>query len=75
MKRLILGILIGLVVALPSGAFAYSEANRPKSPNIIYEIDDESIRIGVFDDADNKCYVAYENRTADSAPAISCIKR
>lgn len=74
MKKFVAGLIVGAVLFIPVGALAYTAQNLPASPNIIYEIGGEHILISVFDDQNNKCYVAYEDRSIDSMPSISCVK-
>lgn len=73
MKQIILGILIGMIIGVPSVALADIVIKTPKT-NPIYNINNES-HISVFDDQDNKCYVVTTSSGANGrVVAISCVK-
>ena len=75
MKKLLLGLLIGFIVALPAVVVATDYAVRTPHAKYIYDAGN-SIRVDVFDDAGNKCYVAYYHRSVnhdDGEPTISCV--
>lgn len=87
MKQILLGLIIGVAVALPVGAIAEQlDVSTTKWTKQIYRFnrgceDNSSGTVGetcgkvdVFDDQDNKCYVAYSTVEAKSV-AISCVKR
>jgi len=76
MKKILLGLIIGVAIALPVGVFADKVIQTPQA-NYIYDVGDGDIRVEVFDDAGSKCYVAYEyrgNNAARSKPSISCLE-
>ena len=73
MKKFLTGILTGAVLFIPITVYANHEGHIPIA-NTIYEVGDGGISVAVFDDAGNKCYVAYEYRAADSKPSISCLE-
>lgn len=71
MKKILFGLAIGLLIALPAGVIAHDQINKP---NVIYLLprdrayNDETI--SVFDDAGNKCYVIHSRH----GNAISCVR-
>lgn len=80
MKKLYIGVIIGLVVAIPATAVA-STYELPWTKNI-YNLSDSDMHksyvgsVSVFGDKDNKCYVARitgGNTNPDSV-ATSCVK-
>lgn len=79
MKKLILGIVIGIVVSVPVAAIA-KMIELPWSNNI-YNISDVehgvSGSVSVFDDGDNKCYIVRQNfdTSIGATVNISCVKR
>lgn len=85
MKKFLLGLIAGVVLFLPATAVAELVDKDYKWPNIIYEFasgcsdnttattNDSCGRVAVFDDKDNKCYVAYS--VDHPQPSISCVKR
>jgi hypothetical protein len=79
--KLILGIVIGAILFIPATALAsewmWEGTKRPKP---IYSLHNSGSSIGfvqVFDDQDNKCYVAsLDNKEiAGDSVSISCVKR
>jgi hypothetical protein len=73
MKKFIVGLILGGLLAMPIAVFADHEGHLGQT-NHIYDVGDGGIGVAVFDDQDNKCYVAYEHRPNDSMPSISCVK-
>lgn len=76
MKKVILGIVIGLLFT-PLTVLAVVNEQAPWAKSII-NIPGESNVVNVFDDQDNKCYVARGgnwNGSSSSNVAISCVKR
>ena len=85
MKKYLTGFLVGAILFVPAGAFAWVN-NDIRKPNVIYQfnctpdnrnIDNESLNqcnngVAVFDDAGNKCYLSYDNNGAQSS--ISCVR-
>lgn len=80
MKNMMIGILVGLVLALPVGVLAWStsqEAVPIKAYNCKHQLGEDGQRepyscLGVvdrFDDRDNTCYLTHDKG------AISCVKR
>jgi hypothetical protein len=85
MKKFIAGLIVGAVLFIPTGALAYQVVQLPAA-NTIYRFNfncndntsktsypDHCNEVAVFDDQDNKCYVSYDIRGAQSS--ISCIKK
>jgi hypothetical protein len=84
MKKFILGLITGAVLFLPSGALAWTSM-KPARPQPIYQFSCwnpnnggiERLQcleeVAVFDDQDNKCYVAYD-RWGEGSSSISCVK-
>lgn len=77
MKKLILGIVIGLILG-GGVALANHEAHRLRLPKPIYRFscqDNHSAcsYVEVFDDLNNKCYIAHSPH--DNHVSISCVKR
>ena len=77
MKKFISGILFGAILFAPVGVLAYQEVTRPPYTNVIYQYahDDNDSLVSVFDDGDNKCYIAVPPYVRDSKPSISCVKK
>lgn len=73
MKKVLIGLIVGLAVSTTSVAVAYN--NLPYL-NRIYQYNDEG-GIFVFDDADNKCYVIRETNSnyGGDQVGISCVKQ
>lgn len=71
MHKYLIGILIGLIVALPLSAVAGETLKETKR---IWSVSTEDIYVDRFYDKDTTCYIAYENRTNDSMPSIDCVK-
>lgn len=76
MKKYLIGLIIGVGIAIPATASAdYIVRSQPYA-NHIYNVNSSNsysdTKIFVFDDSGNKCYVAtsYNN----TQPAISCVK-
>ncbi len=73
MKKIIIGVLIGVALSIPAAAFAL------KGVNSIYDMGSQPDNsVSVFDDAGNKCYVAKGRVTESRAFAgygysISCV--
>lgn len=84
MKKIVLGILIGALVTAPVSAFAYDIGNNTKWSKPIYRFDrgcpdnttettgESCGHVDVFDDQNNKCYIAYSDKKDVS---ISCVKK
>lgn len=75
MKKLLLGILIGIVLFIPATVLA-KEIYETNAKPLIHVGTNESkhgVWVHVFDDGDNKCYVAVDGNEIN--PAISCVKR
>lgn len=73
MKQIILGILIGMIIGVPSVALADRVIKTPTT-NPVYNIASDS-HVSVFDDQDNKCYVVSTSSGANGrVVAISCVK-
>lgn len=74
MKKILLGVLIGIGAAIPAATFAYGKA-LPWT-NVIYQVGEPESRfddtVSVMDDGDNKCYVLMRGFESQ---AISCVKR
>ena len=77
MKKFALGLIVGLILFIPVTALA--EGNFAPTPwtNVIYRISGshQAPQVSVFDDEDNKCYVATPDYTRDTKPSISCVKK
>lgn len=82
MKKVLLGLIIGVGVALPASALAIrATTGYPDANNIIqfncqgqwHDAPFDCNRVAVFDDQDNKCYISYDVRGAQSS--ISCVKQ
>lgn len=76
MKKLILGFLAGIIIATPVSVVAARVIEFPYT-NTIYNISPGKNTISVFDDADNKCYLATSELagySGGSLTAISCVK-
>lgn len=79
-KKILLGLVIGLVVALPAGAFAWNSTQIAQPFKIARcdQGDPQScdVEVSKFSDKGINCYVAYA--TADITylkdPSISCVK-
>lgn len=83
MKKLLLGLVVGFMVALPASVFAW---NQKQSAQPIKGVDcstedgqeyDCNATVYVFDDSGNKCYVVSGGigSTQDNPNvAISCLK-
>lgn len=71
MVKFLLGLVIGLIVFLPAGAYAkrYVEYQKTKP---IYDIDHDA-DVSVFSDKGNRCYVVAWNSSSDEAD-ISCVR-
>lgn len=79
MKKYLIGFVVGAVLFVPCTAFAaISSWDFLPWTKSIYRISDfnQSPSVSVFDDGDNKCYVASSREfSGDTAPlAISCVK-
>lgn len=72
MRNLLLGLIAGIILAVPATAVAAVKINGLPDANEIYQFDNGSGRIEVFDDQGNKCYVARRGGTATEV-AISCL--
>lgn len=75
MKKFVIGFLTGLILCVPIGA--YGATKVLPDANEIYQFNKGSSVVEVFDDADNKCYLAYytDDTNNQNPPSISCTKR
>lgn len=77
MSKVLIGIVIGVIVALPIGVSASYEAKYPQA-NVFMDIPYAPNTVSVFDDGDFKCYVArggYEAGREARTTDISCVKK
>jgi hypothetical protein len=77
-KKILLGVLIGVVATLSSTAtYAISRTVELPWTNVIYNMSKEDEAISVFDDGDNKCYVArFDGQGSYGVSvAMSCVKQ
>lgn len=74
MKKILLGFILGLLVAMPAVAIAN---DQPPFTNVIYDVPNSNAQVSVFDDRDNKCYVVQGDKRhwSNANVAISCLKR
>lgn len=81
MKKIILGFAVGLLIAFPASTIA-ANYELPWTKNI-YNISDQdkgkhSGSVSVFDDGDNKCYVARatggSSQGGPDSISISCVR-
>ena len=70
MKHYILGLITAAIVLIPAGTYAAIQG-LPDA-NVIYQYDLGGGRVEVFDDQDNKCYIAHYHYSSDVS--ISCVK-
>lgn len=83
MKRFILGVIFGAILFVPIGAKAWSRQQMSQPiygvgcMQTTYEEEQKGcdFTVSVFDDSDNKCYVAINSSASYyNSPAISCLK-
>lgn len=86
MRKYLIGLIVGLAVAVPATVFATKIVVGLPAANDIYETNcgyrnssgyenSDGCRnvVSVFDDQDNKCYIAYDY--GGGYNSISCVKR
>lgn len=74
MINFIRGLIVATIVTVPVGVLAERVIQTPAT-NPIYDISRDA-SVSVFDDQDNKCYVAtLYTGTGGISVAISCLKR
>lgn len=78
-KRYVIVLAFLAVLVLPVAGYAYGQS-KPPYTNQIYQVPyainyagESNTTISVFDDMDNKCYVATQYN--HNAIAMSCVKR
>lgn len=75
MKKLIVGIVVGVLISVPVSVAA-SQFNETPWAKSIYKFDKQEQTVHVFDDADNKCYIATGRWLSHTqSTAISCVKK
>lgn len=78
MRKLIVGILVGLIIGIPATAVAASY-QLPWAKNIyrVGSVEPGTATVSVFDDANNKCYVLSDRAPYDKPVpvAISCVAK
>lgn len=78
MKKILIGLIIGLMVAIPASVSADYIVHTTHWTNIIYKSSGQDGDIAVFDDAGNKCYVVTSNMSGyagGNLNSISCVKQ
>lgn len=74
MKKFILGLILGAIVFVPITAIAGVVHTPDHANREVYLIGDTT-SVDIFDDQNNKCYVAYTNTSSnDENVAISCVR-
>lgn len=80
MKKLLLGLIIGLMVAIPAGAWAWN-STQIASPFKIARCNNGDqttcmVEVSKFSDNGINCYIAYASEDTNyyKDPAISCVK-
>lgn len=78
MRQLLIGTTIGVAAGLLLGGTAVYATVGYANDIKQFSVDINSLwsgKVAVFDDADNKCYVASYNNGDRPSVAISCVKR
>lgn len=87
MRKILAGVVIGLLLAVPVGAFAWN-TNQIAGPyrvahcGSVAETGEQnpnecSVMVSKFKDGDNYCYIAVQNVSLNQSyhdPSISCVR-
>ena len=74
MSKLIVGILIGVFLAIPTTVVADYIVHSLPNVHTIYTIKQDEGTVSVFDDSGNKCYVTKQGVYGGTNTAISCVR-
>lgn len=75
MKKLLIGLAIGLALGVPATALAaYVELPRTKNIYNVSDAETHGATVSTFDNAGNRCYVVVGNVYKNPAQGISCVR-